>query len=654
MSKPEIASLGLVPEAKPRAGGAPTSSATAPVPLDLRALQSEFRPQNSANTSNPAAQTFPSFPGMPIPSSLMPSIPAQGGEADFIAALGKGVVKLVGDGLKFSLDMLSDPEKRREVAQAIVSGAVDAAQIIGKVVEGFVTSAVDWAKEIATNPEKRKELLEKIEQGLERLWAAATDPQTYIKAAQATGQAVHTLVTDPEAAWKAVVSAAKFGADIIGLTDVWLCGKEGLLAISAYGKGKNEEALGHFGQAAFHGVFAAASVGSMAATVSTVGAAGGTVAAVAAGRMAGKEAVQLALESGARTILREGGERIGKEVVGEITEKLGKDALEKTLTAGAHEIVDQGVRELSEKVAREGVDALSTTSMREAMDRSAGEVTQRLMKDWQVEARVSDKTVELLTEMAGKSQKELTAILTREGVERPSLAARQFAEALKTGKADELLQEILVDSISREINQMVSSGMERAFKERLRQALVGELTDADSARLAKAVAEQAKKSGKEVRVLVDDYVEAGWKGAQEGIEREVREAVARGVRDGFERFRERRRDDSAGTNTIPRSRRHNGPALPEPSVPPLDIVGGGLQVGGVSSSQPYFAFHDATLLQQLDRDAAQLATATRAENSIRPLNRAGNTAASTTETATTPTPAATTALTNGSSSNDIG
>lgn len=596
----------------------------------------------------------------PVPSgsaSVQPPVALEENPLDFLGGVLTGVVKVHVDILKFSWDMTTDPAKRMDVAQAIVSGVVQAGEAVIAGVGGAVSSAADWVKEIATNPQKREELLKSIEKGLAGLWAAATDPQTYIKAATETGKALHTLVTDPKAAFEAVLSAAKFGAEIIGLTDIWFFGTEGMAALSAYGKGDNAKALEHFGKAAYHGVFAAASVGSIAATVSTVGAAGGTVAAVVAGRIAGKEALKLALKGGAATLLKEGGERIGKEVVGDITEKLGKEALEKTLTAGAHEIVDQGVRELSERVAREGVEALSTTSMREAMDKSAGEVTQRLMKEWQVEARVSDKTVELLTEMAGKSQKELTEILAREGVERPAIAARQFAEALESGKADEMLQEILVDSISREINQMVSSGMERAFKDRLRQALVGELTDADSARLAKAVAEQAKKSGKEVRVLVDEYVEAGWKGAQEGIEREVREAVARGVRDGFERFRERRSDnDSAGASRLRPTRRNNGPALLDPSVQPLDIAGGGgVQVGGVSSSEPYFAY-DGKLAKLLGQDAERRATATSAESSIRRFDRPASspTSAPTTATSPTPTPAAATAATDGSGSTDIG
>ena len=517
----------------------------------------------------------------------------------------KGGTKLMQDAGRFLDDMRTNRGGRRDqVANALRTGSTRALEVIGRTV-GTAAGAVE---EIVNDPEKREALVNKLQEGLMLVVEAASKPETYTNFAQKVGKAVQTVVTDPKEAARAVWEAAKFGLEMIGIVDVVQFVNHALQGVSAYGRGDEKAATGHFIAAGYHGTFALLSMGSIALAVGTGGAASGSVVA------------SQALKTAAKGLLKEGAEKIGKEIVSELAEKGLKEALER----GAREIADSGAQKLAKEVAEKGTQALTKESMQVAMREAGEKVTAGIMKEMKVSELVKDKTVKLLEELEGKSVKEIAEILENQNIPNAKARAKELFKALKNGSADEVLQEALVDGISRELNEAVTKGMETEFRKRLRDILEGKVDDESSRILSKAIREQALKEGKEVSQLIDEYVEAGWKGAREGAEKAVREAVEKGVREAFEEFRRRRRDDDRTGQQGGTSRRptRTGPG----NVPPDEagyIVGGDgtLDVGGFSIPTGHFAYKD--ILEQLiagDREGAmklaeRTQTATRTQTS---------------------------------------
>jgi hypothetical protein len=479
----------------------------------------------------------------------------------------KGGTKLMQDAGRFLDDMMTNRGGRRDqVANALRTGSTRALEVIGRTV-GTAAGAVE---EIVNDPEKREALVNKLQEGLMLVVEAASKPETYTNFAQKVGKAVQTVVTDPKEAAKAVWEAAKFGLEMIGIVDVVQFVNHALQGVSAYGRGDEKAATGHFIAAGYHGTFALLSMGSIAATVGTGGAASGSVVA------------SQALKTAAKGLLKEGAEKIGKEIVSELAEKGLKEALEK----GAREIADSGAQKLAKEVAEKGTQALTKESMEVAMREAGEKVTAGIMKEMKVSELVKDKTVKLLEELEGKSVKEIAEILENQNIPNAKARAKELFKALKNGSADEVLQEALVDGISRELNEAVTKGMETEFRKRLRDILEGKVDDESSRILSKAIREQAVKEGKEVSQLIDEYVEAGWKGAREGAEKAVREAVEKGVREAFEEFRRRRRDDDRTGASASRGRRRNEATNSPSSEEGGGTIGssGGLNLEGIDDS----------------------------------------------------------------------
>ncbi len=513
-----------------------------------------------------------------------------------IGDLLKGGTKLMQDAGRFWDDMIANRGGLRDqVLNDLRTGSTRALEVIGRT----MGSAAEAVEEIVNDPEKREALVNKLQEGLMRVVEVASKPETYIDFAQRVGKSVQTIVTDPKEAARAVWEAAKFGLEMIGIVDAVQFVNHALQGVSAYGRGDEKAATGHFIAAGYHGTFALLSVGSIAATVGSGGAGSGSVVATQA------------LKTAAKGLLKEGAEKIGKEIVSELAEKGLKEALEK----GAREIADSGAQKLAREVAQKGTQALTKESMESAMREAGEKVTAGIMKQMNVSELVKDKTVKLLEELEGKSVKEITEILDNQNIPNAKARAKELFKALKNGSADEVLQEALVDGISRELNDAVTKGMETEFRKRLRDILEGKVDDESSRILSKAIREQAAKEGKEVSQLVDEYVEAGWKGAREGAEKAVREAVEKGVREAFEEFRRRRRDDDrAGAQGRTSRRQARTGDIVESEAGYRVGADGILDVGGFSIPTGHFAYKD--ILEQLiagDREGAmKLAERTKA------------------------------------------
>jgi hypothetical protein len=274
-----------------------------------------------------------------------------------------------------------------------------------------------------------------------------------------------------------------------------------------------------------------------------------------------------AFKAAAKGLVTEGAEKIGKEVVQELTEKVTREVVDKAtgkvvqqtfsqaLEAGAREIADSGAKTLAEAVAKNGPGALTEEAIKSAMRESGEKVTAEIMQSFGVEKLVKDKTLELLKTLSNASEADVIKILENQKIANPKAMAKKLQVALRDGTADKILQEELVDGISRELNESVAKGMEKTFKDRWTTILKGEGGDQTSEILNKAIRERAEKEGKEVGKLIDESVEAGWKGAREGAEKAVREAVEKGVREAFEEFRKKRDEDGRSGSTLPHRRR---------------------------------------------------------------------------------------------------
>lgn len=495
--------------------------------------------------SNPAMKSFEDFlKGVgKISAPAFQAASALTNPAQLVTSAGSFAQAMVTNqnGLRdrFFKDFQNNLQAAGNVAGSIASTIGDAASAAGGKLVDFLN-----------DPEAQRKLLSSMGQALQQAWQIASDPKTYAK----VWEQAKVLASDPDAALK----VGKFVLEQIGFFDACEFVRHTYLGVAAIGRGDEAAAKQHFAGAAVHALGAA----DFARTVGLVALGGGLgVLAVAGAKSLGKKAAEKALESGAKALLKEGAEKIGKEVVGELAEK----GLSKTIQEMAPKIADDGLRQLGEKIGKEGSQALTKEAMEQTMREAAETSTRELMEKMDVSGLVKDKTLKLLDELSGKSEKELREFFKNQGLKDPAKSAKELHAALRNGTADELLQKELVDGITKEIKEAIEKEMEAPFKARMRDVLrnTGRKFDEEPfSAVRKALDEQAeqlaKKSGRRVEEcreeLIEEYVEAGWKGAREGVEKAVREAVEKGVREAFEEFRKRVDDDNR-----PASRTRNRP-----------------------------------------------------------------------------------------------
>ncbi|RMG39273.1 MAG: hypothetical protein D6719_13710 [Candidatus Dadabacteria bacterium] len=298
---------------------------------------------------------------------------------------------------------------------------------------------------------------------------------------------------------------------------------------------------GNWGMAAMHAGFAVASIGSIAATVATAGVAASSIAAVATGKMAARQAAKKVLSTIAKKAFKGLAKEMGEQAVKELESTVGKEMIEKTLKEGAEEIADRGVKDLAEEITKRGAKALSKDAMETTMRNSAETVTERIMRELGLDKIVDRLTTRMLRELSEANGKEVAERLLKLGIASDKKAARRMAramrETLKHSAYDPEIKKILEDAITKNVKEYLEKAMEKPFKKRLRASLTGELGDESSKIVAKTLREQAERLGRNLDELIDEYVEAGWKGAREGIKRGVRKVVREGIERAFKRFR---------------------------------------------------------------------------------------------------------------------
>ena len=317
-------------------------------------------------------------------------------------------------------------------------------------------------------------------------------------------------------AWHMVKGVGLLLGELTGVTDVVMC----LVCLSR----------GDWGMAAMHFGFALASWGTIAAVVATGGIAAPAVYAAIAGKMSAKAALKEVAQVASKEFLKGTGKEIGKKVLAEVGQEL-----EKGMATAAREAASESIEQLgklgAENISKEALETLSKQPMDTAV--------QGLLRGAKVDKVVDRLCGELLEGIESKSVKALSAELGEKGIKDPKLAramAKELKAMLESGKSREVMKQALEDGISEPIIKHLEEGMVKAYKDQLRKGLLGELGTESSEIVGKALREQAEKLGKNLDDLVDEYVEAGWKGAREGIESGTRKVVREGIEKAFKRL----------------------------------------------------------------------------------------------------------------------
>jgi hypothetical protein len=326
--------------------------------------------------------------------------------------------------------------------------------------------------------------------------------------------------------------------EFTGIADLGRAVYHGGLALYYLGTGDKLQAAIHGGQALMNGAFAVLSIGSIAATVATGGAAAGSIVGVMALRTSLSTATKQVVKTACKEFLKESGEQIGKELV----ENLAKTVSRDVLTQAGEKIANQGTRDLAiQHLGREGAQALLSRgtadhvraelatkllqkagpeAFEQVMEKHGIKVGDRLMKDMGITERVAKLTEQFVRDTRGKSAKDLAAELLEAGVVKNQKESHSTAKELQrilkgAGKAsDKEICEALTEGIMKPLREHVNSAVREGFEKQMRTTLKG------------APEKQ-----------LDEAIEAGWRGAERGLEKSMRKAVHAGVNEGLNRSR---------------------------------------------------------------------------------------------------------------------
>jgi hypothetical protein len=403
---------------------------------------------------------------------------------------------------------------------------------------------------------------------------------------------------------RAVVGAVMLAGEVTGVTDLIMTVKHGAQAVGAYVSGDYAAARGHLMMASMHGVFAVLSAGSIAATVATGGAAAGSIAAVMAGRMCLKTAGQQVLKTAAKEFLEAGAKELGQKALGrmgseamqllakqspeqaakiaaEVSAKLGANATAEQIAKEANQVALQKVVALQgEKIARDhgerlaaeyaakGAAALTEESV-QSLGKEVGEKgTKELLQSLKLVDHIDDLAYDMLSKIRDMKPRDAAKQLADElgvSAREASSMVREMKRALLSGKSDEAIKEVLTNGVTKEISQFLQKEMQQSYKDTFRKALLGQLDEPWSKELGEGVSKRAKELGKSADQFADELVEAGWKGAKEGIEKATRELVEEGIERALKRLRAKGRAPivMGGKDSHPSHSLSEGDAGPE-------------------------------------------------------------------------------------------
>ncbi len=332
-----------------------------------------------------------------------------------------------------------------------------------------------------------------------------------------------------------VVGGLQCACEITGIADVYYAASHGCKALILVGEGRNLEAALEGAQATMHLTFAALSAGSIAATVASGGAAVGTVALVATGRIAAKEALQLMAKQGLKTIgkelaenaleqgLKNGAKTIAKEVAQESAQVLGKETVDLVIKEGAGVVTKETAGKITEKIAARAAE-LGEKNAKEILERSGiakhlTEGAETTFKDLQTGGKeLRQKLID-----AGYSVKEAKQM--------SKATSKAFRSGVKDGEILETLTKEASEVIQKEIVPDASAHFGKAYRGHIDDALK------DNPAFKESMDAIAHKAGKSTKEFSDELAEAATKAYREGLEKGIKEVCEQAFKKALAKFR---------------------------------------------------------------------------------------------------------------------
>ncbi len=345
----------------------------------------------------------------------------------------------------------------------------------------------------------------------------------------------HNLKENLIAAKDGVVGALQCVCQITGLADCYYTIKHAGKALILYGQGKNLEAALEGGQALMHLAFAIASASSIVATVSTLGAASGTVAMVVTGRLS----------------LNEGIEQIGKQALKAFGKELAENALGNVPKNVLESVTEQASREAGETLAKETVEMITKAGSEEITKETAHQIVAQVTKRAAVLGEIAGKEIveksglskaltesaEILFQQLQHGNRALTKHLVETGfskVEAKAMtqaATQLFRNSATKKEIIEVLAEEASKRIAKEVEARATHYFVESFETHLASAL---LTNAAFKQSLEAI---SKKAGITSAKFMSQLVEGAAKGFKEGLEKGLREAVELAIKKALAKVR---------------------------------------------------------------------------------------------------------------------
>ena len=308
--------------------------------------------------------------------------------------------------------------------------------------------------------------------------------------------------------------------------------------------------LKDIGQGLFKTALALTGVADVITIIQCVAAGDWQGAAVAAACLAaayltfkvGKHLMKTGLKQFAKDGMKVVADRLGDEVVKEITNKVGSEALQKMCktagTAAAQDALQNLEKEITKQIAKTGSINLTHVMVKEIAANSTEKITSELLKKIGVKEIVANVVERELNRIASSSSKKIAKEFIEAGYKRE--VAMKMASGLKYaigkkggkcafGKAFEHeLKDILEEGITQKVKKcLLDNGMRDAFEKTWDEGI-------------EKLALKYAKHGFD-RETADMCKKAGREGFEEGLDRAVRKHVREGIEEAFKRFRETKR-----------------------------------------------------------------------------------------------------------------
>lgn len=286
---------------------------------------------------------------------------------------------------------------------------------------------------------------------------------------------------------QAIVGGIKLMGEVTGISDAVRC--VGCLI------------QGDWQGAAINGAFALMSIGSIAATVATAGAAGATVLGVMGLKTMAQQGLKTVVKEGMQVAAKELGERAARSLTKEVLEVAGEKAAKAT--------VQELNKELAVIAARKGLGELTPEIAKQLTKDIAEKHVSSIVKDLTEKAvkNVGEEWAQAAVHKPGKFIKMCEEM----GIEKS--VAKDMQKAMAKGRCDKEIKEILCKEMEEPLVKRFREGMKDSFEKNLDEG----------------IEKLQKKYG-----LGDDVADGMKAGGREGFESGIRKGVREGLKKAWD------------------------------------------------------------------------------------------------------------------------